>query len=51
MLLHLLFDAAVALAIGRDGGSGGGVRLAVVDESGTKRYYLPFDQLPKFYEG
>ena len=41
----------MSLAIGRDGGSGGGVRLAVVDKSGTKRYYLPFDQLPKFYDG
>uniref|UniRef100_A0A1D1YM83 proteasome endopeptidase complex n=1 Tax=Anthurium amnicola TaxID=1678845 RepID=A0A1D1YM83_9ARAE len=36
----------VALAIGRDGSSGGCIRLAVITEDGVQRYFIPGDQVP-----
>ncbi|KAF6016695.1 PSMB6 [Bugula neritina] len=41
----------ISLAINRDGGSGGVIRLAAITESGVERHVLMGDQLPKFYEG
>ncbi|CAG0893740.1 unnamed protein product [Darwinula stevensoni] len=42
---------AVALAISRDGSSGGIVRLGVITKDGIERRIVPGDKLPKFYQG
>lgn len=41
----------LALAMLRDGSSGGVVRLGVITEKGVERSVILGDQLPKFYEG
>ncbi|RIA90941.1 proteasome subunit beta type-6 [Glomus cerebriforme] len=41
---------AVALAIARDGSSGGCTRLAIITEQGVERLFTPGDQLPKFWQ-
>ncbi|KAK7093562.1 proteasome subunit beta type-6-like [Littorina saxatilis] len=41
---------AVALAISRDGSSGGIIRMAAITKNGVERFTLTGDQLPKFYE-
>eukprot|EP01114_Cavostelium_apophysatum_P018437 TRINITY_DN569_c0_g1_i1.p1 TRINITY_DN569_c0_g1~~TRINITY_DN569_c0_g1_i1.p1 ORF type:complete len:221 (-),score=34.32 TRINITY_DN569_c0_g1_i1:115-777(-) len=38
---------ALALAMARDGSSGGVVRLAIVDKDGVERKWIPGNQLPK----
>ena len=43
--------SAVALAISRDGSSGGIIRLAAIDESGIERRVILGHELPTFYEG
>lgn len=35
----------------RDGSSGGTIRLAIIDESGVQRIFIPGDKLPRHYEG
>eukprot|EP01116_Phalansterium_solitarium_P010298 TRINITY_DN24934_c0_g1_i1.p2 TRINITY_DN24934_c0_g1~~TRINITY_DN24934_c0_g1_i1.p2 ORF type:complete len:231 (-),score=62.39 TRINITY_DN24934_c0_g1_i1:196-888(-) len=40
---------AVALAMARDGSSGGVVRLAIIDKDGVERVMIPGDKLPKFF--
>jgi 20S proteasome subunit beta 1 len=35
----------------RDGSSGGVIRMAVIDESGVQRIFIPGNQLPKHWEG
>jgi len=42
---------SVALAMSRDGSSGGIVRLAAITEDGVERYTLVGDQIPTFFEG
>ncbi|XP_020630479.1 proteasome subunit beta type-6-like [Orbicella faveolata] len=42
---------AVALAMSRDGSSGGIIRMAAIDESGIERRVLLGNELPTFYEG
>jgi len=42
---------ALALAIMRDGSSGGCVRLAIITKDGVERRLITGDQLKKFYEG
>ncbi|RMX42468.1 hypothetical protein pdam_00010905 [Pocillopora damicornis] len=42
---------AVALAMSRDGSSGGIIRLAAIDESGIERRVILGNELPTFYEG
>ena len=42
---------ALALAMSRDGSSGGVIRLCVITEAGVERLFVPGDQLPKFWEG
>lgn len=42
--------AAVALAISRDGSSGGLVRLAAITKDGVERKTVMHDDLPKFFE-
>jgi len=46
-----LVTKSVALAIMRDGSSGGCCRLAIITKDGVERRLITGDQLPKFYEG
>jgi len=41
---------ALALAMSRDGSSGGTIRMAIITEEGVERIFVPGDQLPKFWE-
>lgn len=43
--------AALALAMSRDGSSGGTIRMCVITEGGVERMFVPGDQLPKFWQG
>lgn len=40
---------ALALAMGRDGSSGGVVRLGIITEEGVERRVVQGDELPKFF--
>lgn len=42
--------AAVSLAISRDGGSGGVIRLGAINKDGIERHVITGDDIPKFYE-
>lgn len=42
--------AALALAMSRDGSSGGTIRLAIIDKEGVERIFVPGDKLPKFWD-
>jgi len=42
---------ALALAMSRDGSSGGVIRLLTIDANGIHRRMIPGDKLPRFYEG
>ena len=42
---------ALALAMSRDGSSGGVIRMCVITEEGVERLFVPGDQLPRFWEG
>uniref|UniRef100_A0A224YG33 Proteasome subunit beta n=1 Tax=Rhipicephalus zambeziensis TaxID=60191 RepID=A0A224YG33_9ACAR len=42
---------AIALAIARDGSSGGVVRLGVITKDGVERSVLTGDEIPQFYQG
>lgn len=42
---------ALALAMSRDGSSGGVIRLVTIDKDGAKRQFIPGDKLPVFWEG
>ncbi|KAJ3114977.1 Proteasome subunit beta type-1, partial [Physocladia obscura] len=41
---------SIALAMSRDGSSGGVIRLAVITEDKVERIFTPGDQLPTFWE-
>ncbi|KAG6378857.1 20S proteasome subunit [Boletus reticuloceps] len=41
----------LALAMSRDGSSGGVIRMCVITEEGVERLFVPGNQLPKFWEG
>ncbi|KAF9076007.1 20S proteasome subunit [Rhodocollybia butyracea] len=41
----------LALAMSRDGSSGGCIRMCVITEDGVERMFIPGDQLPRFWEG
>jgi len=41
----------LALAMSRDGSSGGVIRMCVITEGGVERLFVPGDQLPRFWEG
>lgn len=41
---------ALALAMARDGSSGGVIRLVTVDKDGTDREFFAGDKLPSFWE-
>lgn len=42
---------ALALAMARDGSSGGVIRLVIIDKEGTTRQFIPGNKLPVFYQG
>ena len=42
---------ALALAMSRDGSSGGVIRMVVITEEGVERLFIPGNQLPRFWEG
>ena len=44
-------SAALALAMSRDGSSGGVIRMCVITEEGVERLFVPGDKLPTFWEG
>lgn len=44
-------SAALALAMARDGSSGGVIRMCIITEEGVERLFVPGDQLPTFWEG
>lgn len=52
-LLYLLFDefSALALAMSRDGSSGGVIRMAIITEKGVERIFVPGDKLPGMMNG
>ncbi|EPZ30856.1 20S proteasome subunit [Rozella allomycis CSF55] len=41
---------AISLAMARDGSSGGVVRLAVIEEKGVERMFVPGNDLPKHWD-
>lgn len=43
--------AALALAMSRDGSSGGTIRMCVITEDGVQRHFVPGNELPRFWEG
>lgn len=49
--IFIFFSKAVALAMARDGSSGGIIRLAAIDETGIERRVILGNELPTFYEG
>ena len=46
-----MFLSALALAMSRDGSSGGVIRMCVITEDKVERLFVPGDQLPKFWQG
>jgi len=42
---------AIALAMARDGSSGGVIRLAVITKDGVERVFVPGDSLPEHWQG
>ena len=42
---------ALALAMSRDGSSGGVIRTVVLDKDGAHRSMVPGNALPRFFEG
>ena len=51
MNCFIFFFSALALAMARDGSSGGIARLAVISKDGVERKTILHPDLPKFYEG
>jgi 20S proteasome subunit beta 1 len=49
--LNTAFRLALALAMSRDGSSGGVIRMAVITEDGVERLFVPGDKLPTFWQG
>lgn len=43
--------SALALAMSRDGSSGGVIRMCVITKEGVERLFIPGNELPKFWEG
>ncbi|KAI5449679.1 Proteasome subunit beta type-1 [Naganishia albida] len=41
----------LALAMARDGSSGGCIRMCVIKKEGVRRIFVPGNELPKFWEG
>ena len=50
LLLHVsVLPTALALAVARDGSSGGVLRLAIIEESGVSRSVFTGPEIPQFY--
>ncbi|KAH8913675.1 proteasome-domain-containing protein, partial [Atractiella rhizophila] len=41
---------ALALAMARDGSSGGTIRMCVINREGVERLFVPGDKLPQFWD-
>ncbi|CAE6437015.1 unnamed protein product [Rhizoctonia solani] len=41
----------LALAMSRDGSSGGTIRMCVITKDGVERHFIPGNELPRFWEG
>ena len=50
-MMFFILCLAVALAIFRDGSSGGVIRMAAVNKDGVERKVLMGNEIPRFYEG
>jgi 20S proteasome subunit beta 1 len=48
--MHNRFYSAIALAIARDGSSGGVIRLASISKDGVERKVILGDEVPRFFE-
>lgn len=48
LLTHRL---ALALAMARDGSSGGCIRMCVITKDKVERHFVPGNELPRFWEG
>ena len=48
---HRSYFLALALAMSRDGSSGGVIRMCVITEDGVERLFVPGNELPTFWEG
>lgn len=46
-----LTAAALALAMARDGSSGGCIRMCVITKDKVERHFIPGNELPRFWEG
>ena len=44
-------NVALALAMSRDGSSGGTIRMCVITEDSVERLFIPGNKLPTFWEG
>ena len=42
---------ALALAMSRDGSSGGTIRMCVITKEKVERHFVPGNKLPRFWEG
>ena len=51
VLLTERLKSALALAMSRDGSSGGVIRMCVITEDSVERLFVPGNELPKFWEG
>lgn len=49
-LVKSFFFIALALAMSRDGSSGGIIRLGIITDKGVERRLITGADLPKFYE-
>lgn len=43
--------SALALAMARDGSSGGTIRMCVITKDKVERHFVPGNELPRFWEG
>ena len=49
-IFHWILCVALALAISRDGSSGGVIRIACIEEAGVERLLFTGDEIPKFFK-
>jgi len=46
-----MLTPALALAMARDGSSGGTIRMCVITKDKVERHFVPGNELPRFWEG
>lgn len=49
--LGTILISALALAMARDGSSGGTIRMCVITKDKVERHFVPGNELPRFWEG